>query len=131
MISRVNQFCYSAQCHATTRAIANTLGLTPDRYTTTFQSRLGPETWAQPYTIKVIEERAEKGDKRLLAFSPAFVADCLETTLEIADEYQEEFVEMGGERISLVPSLNDDPRWIEVVADLVRREVVPSPAVTA
>ena len=130
-ISRVNQFCYSAQCNATTRAIANALGLSPDRYTTTFQSRLGPETWAQPYTIKVIEERAEHGDKRLLAFSPAFVADCLETTLEIADEYQEEFVEMGGERITLVPSLNDDPRWIRVVADLVRREVVPSPAVTA
>ena len=126
-ISRVNQFCYSAQCHATTQAIADTLGLSSDRYTTTFQSRLGPETWAQPYTIKVIEERAELGDKRLLVFSPAFVADCLETTIEIADEYQEEFEEMGGERIALVPSLNDDPRWIRIVTDLVRKEATLHP----
>lgn len=119
-ISRVNQFCYSAQCHATTRAIARELGLSPDRYTTTFQSRLGPEEWVKPYTSNVIEELAEKGVKRILAFSPAFVADCLETIIEIGDEYQEEFEEMGGERIDLVPSLNDDPAWISTIADLVR-----------
>jgi len=119
-ISGVNQFCYSAQCHGTTRAIAEKLQLNPERYTTTFQSRLGPEEWAQPYTSKVIEEQAEKGAKRLLVFSPAFVADCLETLIEISFEYQEEFEEMGGEKVDLVPSLNDDPRWIEAVADLVK-----------
>jgi ferrochelatase len=115
----VNQFCYSAQCHATTRAIASKLKLPESRYTTTFQSRLGPEEWAKPYTIKVIEGLAEKGAKRLLVFSPAFVADCLETIIEIGTEYQEEFEEMGGEKVDLVPSLNDDPRWIRAVADLV------------
>ncbi len=119
-MSAVNQFCYSAQCHGTTRAIAGKLNLDPSRYTTTFQSRLGPEKWAQPYTIKVIEKLAEEGKKRLLVFSPAFVADCLETIVEIGYEYQEEFEEMGGEKVDLVPSLNDDPRWIEVVTDLVR-----------
>ena len=114
-----NQFCYSAQCHATTRAIAVKLELNPDQYTTSFQSRLGPELWAQPYTIKTIEELAEKGAKRLLVFSPAFVADCLETIIEIGTEYQEEFEKMGGEKADLVPSLNDDPRWIRAVADMV------------
>jgi len=118
-ISPANQFCYSAQCHGTTQAIAAKLGLKPEQYTTAFQSRLGPEAWAQPYTIKIIEEQAEKGAKRLLVFSPAFVADCLETIIEIGTEYQEEFEEMGGEHIDLVPSLNDDPRWIQTVADLV------------
>lgn len=122
-ISEVNQFCYSAQCHATTRAIATTLGLSPDRYTTTFQSRLGPEAWAQPYTSAVLEEQAEEhGAKRILVFSPAFVADCLETIIEIGIEYQEEFEEMGGEKVDLVPSLNDDPRWIKIVADLVMEQ---------
>ncbi|MGB3545513.1 MAG: ferrochelatase [Saprospiraceae bacterium] len=121
-IGRVNQFCYSAQCHATTRAIVAELGLAEDRYTTTFQSRLGPEAWAQPYTSEVLKQRAELGDKRLLCFSPAFVADCLETIVEIGDEYQEEFEEMGGESIDLVPSLNDQPAWIDVVADLIRAQ---------
>ncbi len=121
-ISTANQFCYSAQCFGTTRAIAGRLGLQPDKYTTSFQSRLGPEKWAQPYTSKVIEEQAEKGAKRLLVFSPAFVADCLETLIEIGYEYQEEFEEMGGEKVDLVPSLNDHPHWVKGVADLIRAE---------
>ena len=122
-ISRVNQFCYSAQCHATTRAIAAELALAPDRYTTSFQSRLGFDDWAKPYTIDVLEEWAkEKGARKILCFSPAFVADCLETTIEIGLEYQEEFEKWGGERIDLVPSLNDDPRWIAALASMIRAE---------
>lgn len=122
-LSAANQFCYSAQCHGTTKAIAGKLGLSTDQYTTCFQSRLGPEAWAQPYTSKVLEEQAKQGAKRLLVFSPAFVADCLETIVEIGTEYQESFVEMGGEKVDLVPSLNDDPRWIKAVADLVKLQV--------
>lgn len=116
-----NQFCYSAQCHATTKAIAKKLNLSEEQYTTCFQSRLGPEAWAQPYTSKIIEEQAEKGAKRLLVFSPAFVADCLETIIEIGTEYQEEFEEMGGEKVDLVPSLNDDPRWIAAITQMVKQ----------
>lgn len=118
-ITAANQFCYSAQCYGTTQAIVGKLNLSPDRYTTSFQSRLGPEKWAMPYTSVIIEEKAHQGAKRLLVFSPAFVADCLETIVEIGFEYQEEFVEMGGERVDLVPSLNDDPRWITAAKDLI------------
>ena len=124
-----NQFCYSAQCYGTTQAIASALNLSPDQYTTTFQSRLGPEAWAQPYTSQVIEERAKKGDKRLLVFCPAFVADCLETLIEIGHEYQEEFEALGGEKVDLVPSLNDHPDWIAAIAGLVRGAPVERPAV--
>jgi ferrochelatase len=95
------------------------LGLPAEKCTTTFQSRLGPEEWAKPYTSAVIEELAKGGAKRLLVFSPAFVADCLETIIEIGEEYQEEFEKMGGECVDLVPSLNDDPHWMDLVARLV------------
>ncbi|MEM9919945.1 MAG: ferrochelatase [Bacteroidota bacterium] len=115
-----NQYCYSAQCHATSYAIAEKLGLKEDRYTICFQSRLGPEAWAQPYTSKIIEHRAEEGDKKLLVFCPAFVSDCLETTIEITDEYREEFEEAGGEQLDLVESLNAHPKWIKAVADMLR-----------
>ncbi len=122
-ISLVNQFCYSAQCFATTRAIAAELGLKEEQYTTSYQSRLGFDDWAKPYTIDVLEEWAkERNAKRLLCFSPAFVADCLETTIEIGLEYQEEFEEWGGEHIDLVPSLNDDPRWIQAVVNMIKAE---------
>ena len=118
-ISDINQFCYSAQCHGTTRAIVQKLNLKPEQYSTSFQSRLGRAEWIKPYTSDIIEEQAEKGAKKLLVFSPAFVADCLETIIEIGFEYQEEFEEMGGEKVDLVPSLNDNPKWIKAVKDLV------------
>ena len=95
------------------------LNLREDQYTTSLQSRLGKEEWTQPYTIDVIEDLAAKGAKKLLVFSPAFVADCLETTIEVGFEYQEEFEKFGGEHIDLVPSLNDHPKWVEAIKDMV------------
>lgn len=114
-----NQFCYTAQCNATAHAIAQNLGILPQNYTIAYQSRFGPEEWIQPYTDKVLEERIHKGEKKILVFSPAFVADCLETSIEISVEYKEEFLAAGGQLLDLVPSLNDDPRWMALIAELV------------
>ena len=114
-----NQFCYSAQCHATAFAIAQELQIPTEKMTVSFQSRFGPEAWLQPYTDKVLEEQLERGHKKILCFSPAFVADCLETTLEIGTEYKEDFIEAGGEQLDLVESLNDDPRWMKAIAHMI------------
>jgi len=114
-----NKFCYKATCYETTRMIAEKLGLTPDRYTVAFQSRLD-QKWLEPFSDKVVEEKAKAGVKNMLVFSPAFVADCLETLIEIGDEYQEIFEEHGGEKIQLVPSLNDHPSWVRSMAEFVR-----------
>jgi ferrochelatase len=114
-----NQFCYRAQCFQTSRVLAEKLKIPPEKYTVSFQSRLGPVPWIRPYTDEVLEELAEKGIKKVLAFSPAFVADCLETTLEVGEEYKEDFLEAGGEVWQLVESLNDHPKWIDCLKDLV------------
>jgi ferrochelatase len=118
-----NQYCYSAQCYATTEAIAKALNLSKDQYSTCFQSRLGRDPWLEPYTSDMLKTRYEKGDRKLLVFCPAFVADCLETTIEISDEYAEEFEEMGGEHLQLVEGLNDHPKWIEAVYDIIMENV--------
>jgi ferrochelatase len=116
-----NQFCYSAQCYATSAALAKGLGLSTEKYTTSFQSRLGSAPWTQPYTVQVIEKLAkESGAKRLLVFCPAFTADCLETTIEIGAEYRDEFLHWGGTQLDLVPSLNDSPAWATAIADRLR-----------
>lgn len=117
-INGENKYCYQATCYATTRLLAERLNISPDRYTVCFQSRLD-EKWLQPFSDKVVEECARKGLKRLLAFSPAFTADCLETVIEIGDEYQEIFHKNGGEKVQLVESLNDHPVWIQCLKDLV------------
>lgn len=115
-----NKYCYSHQCHQTAHAIAGKLNLGKDQYTIAYQSRLGADPWLQPYTDKTLEHLLEEGKKNILVFSPAFVADCLETTIEIGYEYKEEFDEMGGEKLDLVPSLNDDPRWIKAISEMIQ-----------
>ena len=116
------KFCYKATCYATTRLIAEKLGLSKDQYMVSFQSRLN-QKWIQPFSDDIIRQWGAEGAKKILAFSPAFVADCLETLIEIGDEYQELFVEHGGEKVQLVPSSNDHPRFIDCVEDLIRQRL--------
>jgi ferrochelatase len=118
-ITPMNQYCYRAQCHETTRLMVKELGLKEGTYMTTFQSRLGKDPWIQPYTEDTLKQLAKDGKKNILAFSPAFVADCLETTIEVGEEYKEVFEELGGEHLQLVESLNNSAIWVELLEDLV------------
>lgn len=117
-ITENNKYCYSAQCYQTAYRIAEKLNISQSKFSICFQSRLGRDPWITPYTSEVIEELAKKGKKKILVFCPAFVADCLETIYEIAEEYQEEFESFGGEKIQLVNGLNDNPIWVEALSEL-------------
>lgn len=119
-IDENNQNCYRAQCYETTRLIAKKLGLNKKDYTVCFQSRLGKAEWIKPYTEDVIHQLSDKKIKKVLAFSPAFVADCLETTIEVGQEYKEEFIKLGGETWDLVESLNTHPNWVKTVTEIVK-----------
>ena len=121
-MNEYNKFCYKATCYATTRLIAEKIGLKESDYTVAFQSRLDKK-WLTPFSDKVIEQWAQEGAKKILVFSPAFVADCLETLVEIGVEYHEDFQKMGGELVQLVPSTNDHPRFIDCLEDLIRKNV--------
>jgi ferrochelatase len=121
-INENNKYCYKATCFATTRKLAEKLNLPKERYTVCFQSRLDKD-WLEPFSDKVVEEWAKKGTKKLLVFSPAFVADCLETTVEIGIEYQNIFKKYGGEKVQLVESLNDHPMWISTLKKMVLENI--------
>jgi ferrochelatase len=103
--------------------VALRLGLRQEDYTVSFQSRLGRDPWIKPYTDHELESLAKSGKKRVLVFSPAFVADCLETVHEIGVEYQEEFEKWGGTKVQLVPSLNSEPAWVKTVANMARTAI--------
>lgn len=115
-----NKYCYRAQCFETTRLLVKELGLEEGRYSVSFQSRLGKTPWIKPYTDHNIEALAKAGKKSILFFSPSFVADCLETTVEGGEEYNNLFKENGGEHWQLIESLNTNPAWVECVAQLVK-----------
>lgn len=115
--------CYRNECYETTRLIAAGLNIDESNYTVAFQSRLGKTPWLTPYSDQVVEELAKAGKKRVLAFSAAFVSDCLETSIEIGGEYQEIFEEHGGEKIQLVESLNDSETWVNAVYRLIKQQL--------
>jgi ferrochelatase len=121
-INEKNALCYKATSYATTRMIAQKLGLNEEDYTVCFQSRLD-KNWLTPFSDKVVEEKAKEGAKRLLIFSPAFVSDCLETVIEIGQEYDEIFCENGGEGVQLVPSSNDHGRFIDGLEEIVKQKL--------
>lgn len=114
-----NRYCYRAQCFETTRLITKKLEIKEGNYTVCFQSRLGKDPWVKPYTEEVLKELAKNGTKKVLAFSPAFVSDCLETTIEVGETYQEDFIHAGGEKWDLVPSLNAEEKWVECLKQMV------------
>jgi ferrochelatase len=112
------RFCYRATCYDTTRLLAGTLNMKPENYSVAFQSRLD-KNWLEPFTDATLIKKAREGCKRILVVAPAFVADCLETTVEIGIEYQQLFEKHGGEKVQLVESLNDHPLWIETMKAII------------
>ncbi|WP_342379601.1 ferrochelatase [Myxococcus stipitatus] len=119
-LTEANRHCYRAQCFSTARGLAERLGLKAEGWSVSFQSRLGRTPWVKPYTDLVLPELAKRGVKRLAVMCPSFVADCLETLEEVGLRAREQFVEAGGEALTLVPSLNAHPDWVDAVVRMVR-----------
>jgi ferrochelatase len=114
-----NRFCYRAQCYETSRSIAQVLGLTPDQYMVSFQSRLGRTPWIKPYTDLMLPELAQQGIKNIAMVSPSFVADCLETLEEINLRLREQWKSLGGNQFIFIPCVNDHSLWIKGLVNMV------------
>ncbi|KPQ30126.1 MAG: ferrochelatase [Marinobacter excellens HL-55] len=114
---------YHCECHKTSRLLAERLGLGPDEYMTTFQSRFGREEWLQPYTDETLKSLPEKGVKSVDVFCPGFSSDCLETIEEINEENREYFMESGGEAFGYIPCLNATPGHIDALVQLVEENL--------
>jgi ferrochelatase len=114
---------YHCFCSKTARLLREKLKWKEEDWTTTFQSRFGPEEWLQPYTDKTIEALAEKGVKHLAIISPAFVSDCIETLEEINIGLREAFLEKGGETFTYIPCLNDRDDHIAFLAGRIKQEL--------
>ncbi|NBD21901.1 ferrochelatase [Aquabacterium fontiphilum] len=114
---------YHCECHKTGRLLAERLGLKPDEYMVTFQSRFGKARWLEPYTEPSLKALAEAGNERVDVICPAFVSDCIETLEEIAMEARETFLHHGGKAFHYIPCLNDQPQWITALCDLIERHL--------
>lgn len=114
---------YHCYCAKTSRLLKEKLGWDDERWTTTFQSRFGPEEWLQPYTDETLEKLAHDGVKHVAVISPAFVSECVETLEELQLEAKDEFIAAGGEQFTYIPCLNDRKDHIELLASRIEQEL--------
>jgi ferrochelatase len=113
--------CYRAQCFKTVAAFVAKANVPKEKYSVSFQSRLGRDPWLKPYTDLELAEFPKRGIKKILVICPAFVADCLETIEEIGMRGKETFEGAGGKELVQIPCMNEHPLWIEALEKMVRK----------
>lgn len=120
-----NKKDYREHCYHTTKYIQDHVKFPSDRIQTSFQSRLGPTKWVEPYTDYVLPELVQKGVKKLAIASPSFTADCLETLEEINIRYRADFLAAGGKEFEYIPCLNDSDKFADALIKIIRDHVSP------
>jgi ferrochelatase len=113
--------CYRAQVLSTVYQFVQRTGIPEEKYSVSFQSRLGRDPWLKPYTDHELALLPSRGVRKLLVISPAFVSDCLETLEELGIRGKETFLQAGGKEYGLIPCMNDHPHWIEALSNFVDR----------
>jgi ferrochelatase len=98
--------------------LAEKLGLDKTQYKVTFQSRFGKAKWLEPYTEPTLIAMAQAGTQSVDVVCPGFTGDCLETLEEISMEAREAFLHAGGKTFNYVPCLNDEPTWMDALAQI-------------
>jgi ferrochelatase len=116
------KYAYCKACFETSVLISKELNLSESDYSVGFQSRLS-KNWLSPFSDEIIQQKLEEGNKKILVLAPAFVTDCLETIVEIEYDYQDDFIQKGGERLQLVNSLNAEDVWIETLAEMIEEKI--------
>ena len=111
---------YGGQCESTAKLLAEKLGLDPEQWKLSFQSRLGPKKWLGPYTDHTLREMARQGVESVDVICPGFSVDCLETLEEIAIRDKQLFLDSGGKAYSYIPCLNDRQQHIEMISHLIK-----------
>lgn len=116
-----SRFCYRRQCYITSEALVRELNLSRSQFAVGFQSRLS-SGWIQPFSDEIYKSLPQKGIRRLLVTCPSFTVDCLETLEEIGLRARSEFINLGGEDLRLVPSLNSDEDWVSGIGSMLKDE---------
>ena len=118
VVSSAHAVCYRAQCFATTAAFVKLAGVPKEKYSVSFQSRLGRDPWLKPYTDYELVRLAQEGKKRMLVICPAFVSDCLETIEEIGMRGCEDFLAATGKEFTRIPCMNEHQLWVSALENM-------------
>ncbi|XP_031569990.1 ferrochelatase, mitochondrial-like [Actinia tenebrosa] len=110
---------YPQEVAATVQRVMEALNFSHP-YRLVWQSKVGPLPWLGPQTEDAIKGLAKNGKKSLLLVPIAFTSDHIETLHELDIEYAQDVAkEAGIEHIRRADSLNDNPTFIQAMADIV------------
>lgn len=114
---------YRDQTHATARKLAQDLGIDPADMVVCYQSRFDNRKWLQPFAEPTALGFAERGITDICVVCPGFVADNMETSLEVNRDLRRSFLEAAkpGSRFTYVPALNTDAGLIKALSHAVKR----------
>jgi len=111
---------YDEQCRETARLVAERAGLADERWSWSYQSAgRTPEPWAGPDLGEHLENLAGQGVRDVVSVPVGFVSDHVELLYDV-DVRAQGVAKRLGLRLERPPALNDDPRFVEVLATIVR-----------
>jgi ferrochelatase len=111
---------YDEQCRETASLVAERAGLPPDRWSWSYQSAgRTPEPWAGPDLGDHLEELAARGVRDVVSVPVGFVSDHVELLFDV-DVRAQGIAKRLGMRLERPPALNDDARFVDALAGIVR-----------
>ena len=111
---------YHCHCKKTARLLGEALRREID---VAFQSRFGRARWLEPATDATLADYPKHGVKRVAVAAPGFSADCIETLEELGIRGRRTFMDAGGEMFALLDCLNDSPEGMDMLTELMGREL--------
>jgi protoporphyrin/coproporphyrin ferrochelatase len=110
---------YPQEVGASVQRVVESLAA-PNPYLLAYQSDVGPVRWLGPSTAQVLRRLGARGQKHVLVIPIAFTSDHIETLSELDREYGEVAHEAGITHYKRAPALNDRPRFLDALAEIVR-----------
>ena len=110
---------YPAEVAATVYAVMQRLDFA-NPYRLCWQSQVGPSAWLGAQTSNTVQEYVKKGQTNLILIPIAFTSDHIETLYELD---QEVIHEAGHPGVKRAQSLNDNPVFIEALADVALKHL--------
>ena len=90
-----------------------------NRHRLCYQSKVGASKWLQPSLHRTLRDLADEEVRDICIVPVSFVSDHVETLGEIDHEAREEAAELGFRQFEMTSGLNDSPKFIRALADLV------------
>jgi len=113
---------YQLQIEETVHSVVES-GKWKSPHTLCFQSKVGPMQWLKPSLIETVERLAGEARKHLLIIPIAFVTDHIETLHEINIDVRKHAMTRGVQQFEIMTALNNHPKFIECLTDLVTQQL--------